>query len=181
MQHSWKTAGKQLQHAVPSSRRLCHSVECAAQKQGDHPGPPSQPPGKRKTCNLVKKAVDHNNICTFTVFLVKFEMIVRNAARTPPLGIPPMMGCVLTIIPTAEPFALRIFRHQSNFLSAPPSVSSNFLETDWAAIFQWKVPTRNICNAHGPVFRPPEFSLRNSSSASSTNQPASKITHPTGK
>eukprot|EP01043_Picozoa_sp_COSAG02_P050921 COSAG02_NODE_5292_length_4468_cov_12.959487_3_plen_101_part_00 len=30
-----------------------------------------------------------------------------------------------------EPFALHMFRHQSNFLSAPQSVSSNFLETDW--------------------------------------------------
>eukprot|EP01043_Picozoa_sp_COSAG02_P037253 COSAG02_NODE_2781_length_8038_cov_3.889533_8_plen_44_part_01 len=31
-----------------------------------------------------------------------------------------------------------------------------------------------------PVFRYPEFSLRNSSSASSKNQPASKITQPIG-
>eukprot|EP01043_Picozoa_sp_COSAG02_P057004 COSAG02_NODE_6849_length_3328_cov_35.645401_1_plen_135_part_10 len=34
-------------------------------------------------------------------------------------------------IPPPEPCALHIFRHQSNFLSAPQSVSRNFLETDW--------------------------------------------------
>eukprot|EP01043_Picozoa_sp_COSAG02_P039738 COSAG02_NODE_3158_length_7258_cov_2.341528_4_plen_253_part_00 len=43
-----------------------------------------------------------------------------------------------------EPCALRMVRHQYNFLSAPQSVSSNFLETDRGAIFQWKVITRNM-------------------------------------
>eukprot|EP01043_Picozoa_sp_COSAG02_P015546 COSAG02_NODE_664_length_18739_cov_11.071567_24_plen_300_part_00 len=47
------------------------------------------------------------------------------------------------------PCALHMLRHQSNSLSAPQSLSMNFLETDWAAIFQWKVITRNMCNAHG--------------------------------
>eukprot|EP01043_Picozoa_sp_COSAG02_P044785 COSAG02_NODE_4032_length_5881_cov_10.701712_5_plen_56_part_00 len=42
-----------------------------------------------------------------------------------------------------------MFRHQSNFLSAPQSVSSNFLGTDWGAIFRWKVITQNMCDAHG--------------------------------
>eukprot|EP01043_Picozoa_sp_COSAG02_P007933 COSAG02_NODE_246_length_27291_cov_105.654200_2_plen_198_part_00 len=46
-----------------------------------------------------------------------------------------------------EPCALRMFRHQSNFLSAPQSVSSNCLETDCAAILQWKVLTRNTAGS----------------------------------
>eukprot|EP01043_Picozoa_sp_COSAG02_P055223 COSAG02_NODE_6371_length_3618_cov_14.231369_4_plen_167_part_00 len=44
------------------------------------------------------------------------------------------------------------FGCQSNFLYAPPSVSSNFLETDRVAIFQWEVshcPNHVQCNAHG--------------------------------
>eukprot|EP01043_Picozoa_sp_COSAG02_P070545 COSAG02_NODE_12534_length_1529_cov_14.772113_1_plen_136_part_10 len=53
------------------------------------------------------------------------------------------------IPPPREPCALHMVRHQCNSLSAPQSVSSNFLETDWAAIFQWKVITRSMCNAHG--------------------------------
>eukprot|EP01043_Picozoa_sp_COSAG02_P031530 COSAG02_NODE_2063_length_9965_cov_116.411920_10_plen_209_part_00 len=49
----------------------------------------------------------------------------------------------------AEQCALHMLRQQSNFLSAPQSVPSNLLETDWGAIFQWKVTTRNMCNAQG--------------------------------
>ena len=42
-----------------------------------------------------------------------------------------------------------MFRHQSDFLSAPQSVSRVFVETDWGAIFQWKFNPRNMRNAHG--------------------------------
>eukprot|EP01043_Picozoa_sp_COSAG02_P009786 COSAG02_NODE_336_length_24344_cov_63.239101_5_plen_166_part_00 len=46
--------------------------------------------------------------------------------------------------PPLEPCASHMLRHQCNFPSAPQSFSSNFLETDRAAIFQWKVITRNM-------------------------------------
>ena len=49
------------------------------------------------------------------------------------------------IVPPPEPCALHTFRHQSNFLSAPQSVSSNFLETDWVAIFQWNLSSPETC------------------------------------
>ena len=48
---------------------------------------------------------------------------------------------------TGALFPLRTLRQQSNFLSATQAVSNNSLEADWAAIFQWKVMTRNICDA----------------------------------
>ena len=38
---------------------------------------------------------------------------------------------------------------ESDFLSAPQSVSRVFLETDWGAIFQCKFSPRNMRNTHG--------------------------------
>ena len=46
-----------------------------------------------------------------------------------PVGTTPLTP-VLPRLPVPEPCALNMFRHQSNFHSAPQSVSSNFLETD---------------------------------------------------
>ena len=45
-----------------------------------------------------------------------------------------------------EPCALHMFRHQSNFLCAPQSVSRKLLETDWRAIFSGKsLPETSTC------------------------------------
>ena len=61
---------------------------------------------------------------------------------------PTALFSLTTTIPP-EPCALRMFRHQSDFLSAPQSVSRVFLETDWGAIFQCKFSPRNMRNTHG--------------------------------